>query len=141
MNILLIEDNEGDILLTREALESGKLTSNIEVLKNGELAIKYLTDLITQPVKNFPHIILLDINLPKNNGQEVLRFIKGNDALKQIPVIMLTTSSSEKDIMTSYLNQANCFIMKPVDINSFIEIIMKIEEFWGSIVCLPVFEK
>ncbi len=137
INILLIEDNEGDVLLTREALESSSIIGELEVKKNGELAINYLLSLISDRSKDLPDLIFLDINLPKKNGHEVLQFIKSNELLKHLPVIMLTTSSSDYDIMTSYKNQANCFIMKPVDINSFMEVIGKVIEFWCSISLLP----
>ena len=138
INILLVEDNEGDILLTMEALESGKLINNIDVTRNGELAISFLMNILENPEKELPELILLDINLPKKNGQDVLHFIKEHDSLKHIPVIMLTTSSNEKDVMASYRNHANCYITKPTDINSFMSIIAKLEEFWISIVKLPV---
>ncbi|MEI8054363.1 MAG: response regulator [Bacteroidota bacterium] len=138
INILLVEDNEGDILLTMEALESGKLINNIDVTRNGELAISFLMNILENPEKELPELILLDINLPKKNGQDVLHFIKEHDSLKHIPVIMLTTSSNEKDVMASYRNHANCYITKPIDINSFMSIIAKLEEFWISIVKLPV---
>jgi CheY-like chemotaxis protein len=141
MNILLIEDNEGDVLLTREALESASIISELEVKKNGELAINYLSELISDTSKDLPDLIFLDINLPKKNGHEVLQFIKSNESLKHLPVIMLTTSSSDYDIVTSYKNQANCFIMKPVDINSFMEVIEKAIEFWCTIAKLPSQQK
>jgi hypothetical protein len=137
INILLVEDNEGDILLTMEALESGKLINNIDVTRNGELAISFLMNILENPEKELPELILLDINLPKKNGQDVLHFIKEHDSLKHIPVIMLTTSSNEKDVMASYRNHANCYITKPIDVNSFMSIIAKLEEFWISIVKLP----
>jgi len=137
INILLVEDNEGDILLTMEALESGKLINNIDVTRNGELAINFLMNISENPEKELPELILLDINLPKKNGQDVLQFIKEHDSLKHIPVIMLTTSSNEKDVMASYRNHANCYITKPIDVNSFMSIIAKLEEFWISIVKLP----
>ncbi len=137
INILLVEDNEGDILLTMEALESGKLINNIDVTRNGELAINFLMNILENTEKELPELILLDINLPKKNGQDVLQFIKEHDSLKHIPVIMLTTSSNEKDVMASYRNHANCYITKPIDVNSFMSIIAKLEEFWISIVKLP----
>lgn len=141
INILLVEDNEGDILLTREALESRMMINKLDVTKNGELAINFLTDILSKENAVLPHLILLDINLPKKNGQEVLKFIKTHEMLKQIPVIMLTTSSSDNDILSSYKNHANCYIMKPVEVDSFIDIIAKVEEFWTSIVKLPMNNK
>ena len=137
INILLIEDNEGDVLLTREAIENAKGIGELEVKKNGELAINYLSEIIKNKTSDLPDIIFLDINLPKKNGHEVLRFIKENEKLKFLPVIMLTTSSSNFDIFNSYNNHANCFIMKPVDIHSFMDIIGKTIEFWCNIVQLP----
>jgi CheY-like chemotaxis protein len=135
--ILLIEDNEGDILLTEEAINTNKTVSEISIAKNGMLAIKQLENIIESKKEILPDIILLDINLPKKNGQEVLTFIKSNEELKQIPVIMFTTSSTEKDIITSYKNHANCFITKPVDLNDFMITISKIEDFWFNCVKLP----
>ena len=136
-HILLVEDNEGDILLTREALEARKLISKIDIAKNGVLAIDFLETILSNEGALLPDLILLDINLPKKNGQEVLQFIKNHNSLKQIPVIMLTTSSSDRDIIASYRNHANCYIMKPVDVGNFMEAITKIEDFWFTTVKLP----
>ena len=136
-HILLVEDNEGDILLTREALEARKLINKIDIAKNGVLAIDFLENILLNEGALLPDLILLDINLPKKNGQEVLQFIKNHNSLKQIPVIMLTTSSSDRDIITSYRNHANCYIMKPVDVGNFMEAITKIEDFWFTTVKLP----
>jgi len=141
INILLIEDNEGDVLLTREAIENVSLLGELEVKKNGELAVLYLSELIKDRNNDLPDLILLDINIPKKNGHEVLQFIKSNELLKHLPVIMLTTSSSDYDVLTSYQNQANCFITKPVEINSFMEIISKTIEFWCNIAKLPTTKK
>ncbi len=136
-HILLVEDNEGDILLTREALEARKLINKIDIAKNGVLAIDFLENILSNEGALLPDLILLDINLPKKNGQEVLQFIKTHNSLKQIPVIMLTTSSSDRDIIASYRNHANCYIMKPVDVGNFMEAITKIEDFWFTTVKLP----
>ena len=136
-HILLVEDNEGDILLTREALEARKLINKIDIAKNGVLAIDFLENILLNEGALLPDLILLDINLPKKNGQEVLQFIKNHNSLKQIPVIMLTTSSSDRDIIASYRNHANCYIMKPVDVGNFMEAITKIEDFWFTTVKLP----
>ena len=141
INILLIEDNEGDVLLTKEALENISFLGELEVKKNGELAVLYLSDLIKDRNNDLPDLILLDINIPKKNGHEVLQFIKENELLKHLPVIMLTTSSSDFDVLTSYQNQANCFITKPVEINNFMEIISKTIEFWYNIAKLPTTKK
>ncbi len=141
VHILLAEDNEGDILLTIEAFEEGKLLHTISVVKDGKEAIDYLNKTGQHINAKTPDFILLDINLPKKNGQEVLWFIKSNELLKYIPVIILTTSSSEKDIIQSYNNYANCYITKPVDMNDFINAIIKVEDFWINIVKLPNSQK
>ena len=136
INILLIEDNEGDILLTREAFEESKIINNIKIIKDGKLAIKYFESLNEKD--DIPHLVLLDINLPKVNGHEVLAYIKGNENYKRIPVIMLTTSSSKPDILKSYNNHVNCYITKPIDVTDFMTAISKIEDFWINIVSVPV---
>jgi len=137
IDILLIEDNDGDILLTTEALESGKIINTINILRDGKQAIDYLNKMCTEFDSAMPDLILLDINLPKKNGFEVLKHIKNKEALRHLPVIMLTTSSSEIDINMSYYNYANCFITKPVEVDDFMEAISKIKNFWISIVKLP----
>jgi two-component system, chemotaxis family, response regulator Rcp1 len=137
INILLVEDNEGDIVLTLETFKDLKLANNHHVVRDGEQALKYLNkeaEYATQPT---PDLILLDINLPKMDGKEVLRYIKQSPTLKSIPVVMLTTSSSKKDIDDCYNSHANCYIIKPLDFNKFIEMIKSIENFWISIVQLP----
>lgn len=130
IKLLLIEDNEGDIILTKEAFEESKFIIQIDVARDGMAAIDYFDSILQSNPKDLPDMVLLDINLPKKNGQEVLQYIKSHDSLKQIAVIMLTTSSSETDILNSYKNYANCFITKPVDINSFMHVVIKIQEFW-----------
>lgn len=137
VEILLVEDNEGDILLIREAFEEAKLATILSVVKDGEKAIHYLEKKENYKDVKTPDLIILDINLPRINGHEVLEFIKSNDDLKTIPVIMLTTSSSEKDIIKSYEKHANCFITKPVEVNDFLEAVLDIEHFWISVVKLP----
>jgi two-component system, chemotaxis family, response regulator Rcp1 len=136
IHILLVDDNEGDILLTREALEEARIINKISIAYDGMQAI----DLLKQSARvpgTMPDLILLDINLPKMNGTEVLSIIKNDADLKRIPVIMLTTSSSEKDILASYDNYANCYITKPVDLDRFMDVVRTIEDFWISIVKLP----
>ena len=137
IHILLVEDNEGDILLTKEAFESGKIINTLSVVKDGKEAIDFLTKKGKYATATLPDLLLLDINLPKKNGHEVLQFIKADVNLKQIPVIMLTTSSAEADIITAYQHYANCYITKPVEMETFLDIISKIETFWISIVTLP----
>ena len=135
IHILLIEDNEGDILLTTEALEDSKIMNTISVISDGKQAINFFESLSTGG--QMPELILLDVNLPMKGGHEVLQYIKNSDKHKHIPVIMLTTSSSEKDIMQSYRNHANCYITKPIEVSDFMMAISKIEDFWINIVSIP----
>ena len=135
IHILLVEDNEGDILLTTEALQESKIANKVTVLKDGKMAINFFEDITSK--KGVPDLVLLDINLPKKNGHEVLQYIKSSDNYKQIPVIMLTTSSAESDILNSYKNYVNCYITKPIDVADFITAIAKIEDFWINIVSMP----
>lgn len=137
IHILLVEDNEGDIVLTLEALKEAKVRNTISVARDGEEAIKMLYQ--AEPYESFrkPDLILLDINLPKIDGKEVLSRIKNDDKLKMIPVVMLTTSTAERDVLDSYSNHANCYISKPVDINKFLAVIHSIEDFWLAVVKLP----
>ena len=132
VHILLVEDNEGDIILTREALKEGKIKNEISVARDGEEALAFLKEAAL-----LPDLVLLDINLPRMNGLELLTIIKQDEDLKKIPVIMLTTSVSEKDIFESYTNYANCFISKPVNLPQFMDVVKTIEDFWVSIVRLP----
>jgi chemotaxis family two-component system response regulator Rcp1 len=132
IKILLVEDNEGDIVLTQEALKDGRIKNCIVIARDGVEALAMLDS-----GQQLPDLILLDINLPKMNGLEVLTAIKTDPRLKSIPVIMLSTSDEQNDILTSYNNYANCFITKPVDFNRFIDVVRTIEEFWISIVKLP----
>jgi CheY-like chemotaxis protein len=138
INILLVEDNEGDILLTVEALEEGKITNRIDIVRDGKQAINFLSKKAPYAEVAIPQLVLLDINLPKKNGYEVLQFIKSNDNIKHLPVIMLTTSSSEKDIIESYKSYANCYITKPVEVKDFMNAVASIKSFWFSIVQLPI---
>lgn len=135
IEILLVDDNPGDIDLTLEAFQRARIANNIHVTKDGQEAIDYLT----KKEEGFkkPDVILLDINLPKKNGHEVLEVIKSDDRLKHIPVIMLTTSESQDDIKRSYANHANCYISKPVVMSEFFKIVSTLEEFWLQIVKLP----
>lgn len=137
IHILLVEDNEGDIVLTLEALKEAKLKNKISVVRDGEEALQFLYREGKYVNEALPQLVLLDINLPKMDGKEVLNRIKNDPELKKIIVVILTTSSSEKDIMESYNNHANCYITKPVDLEKFIEVIHSIEGFWISIVQLP----
>lgn len=137
IHILLVEDNEGDIVLTMEALHQAKLRNKISVVRDGEEALDFLYKRGRFSNEPTPQLILLDINLPKMNGKEVLAIIKNDQDLKKIAVVILTTSSSENDILDAYNNYANCYITKPVDLDKFIDVIHTIEGFWISIVQLP----
>lgn len=137
LEILLVEDNEGDIRLTIEAFSEAKIRNQIKVVRDGEEALLYLRKEGKYTDSKTPDIILLDINLPRVDGKEVLQIMKNDPVLKTIPVIMLTTSSSETDIKQSYENHANCYVIKPVDLNKFLDVIRSIEDYWISIVRLP----
>jgi CheY-like chemotaxis protein len=137
VEILLVEDNPGDIRLTREALRDNKIRNNLSVARDGVEAIAFLRRAGQYADAPRPDIILLDLNLPRKDGREVLEEIKQDDDLKRIPVVVLTTSSDEADVLTSYNLHANCFITKPVDLERFIHIVKSIEGFWFQIVKLP----
>ena len=137
VKILLVEDNEGDIVLTLEALRVAKVANGVEVVRDGEAALQYLRKEGIYGEKETPDLILLDINLPKLDGLEVLMEIKNDAELTLMPVVILTTSDSEIDILKSYQQHANCFITKPVDFQKFIEVVRGIKDFWIDIVKLP----
>lgn len=137
VNILLIEDNPGDVRLTQEAFKEGRIEINMEVAMDGVEAIKFLRKESSYKDKFTPDLILLDLNLPKKDGREVLREIKSDDFLKRIPVVILTTSNAEVDIVKSYNLHVNCYINKPVDFDKFFDIIQKIEDFWLTTAILP----
>lgn len=137
VNILLVEDNEGDIVLTLEALRMAKIANGVEVVKDGEAALNYLRKKGVYSEKELPDLILLDINLPKIDGLEVLAEIKNDAALTVIPVVILTTSDSEIDVIRSYQQHANCFLTKPVEFEKFMDLVLKIKDFWIDIVKLP----
>lgn len=137
VNILLIEDNPGDVRLTQEAFKEGKKKVNLEVVMDGVEAIRFLRKEEKYADKPTPDLVLLDLNLPKWDGREVLREIKTDRELKRIPVIVLTTSNAMQDIINSYDLHANCFINKPVDFDNFFDIVQKIEDFWLTITILP----
>lgn len=137
VRILLVEDNEGDIVLTLKALQKAHVHNEIDVVRDGEQALQFLHKQGEFKDAETPGLILLDINLPKMDGMEVLAEIKNHEHLRVIPVVMLTTSDSEKDIIQSYQHYANCFITKPVNFGKFIDVVQTIKEFWISIVQLP----
>jgi chemotaxis family two-component system response regulator Rcp1 len=141
INILLVEDNPGDIRLTREVLKEGKIQNRLSVVTDGEEAIHFLKKAGQYKDACTPDLILLDLNLPKKDGREVLSIIKSDPTLVCIPVIILTTSAAENDIVSTYSKHANCYITKPVDFSQFINVIRAIENFWLTIVKLPSKEK
>ncbi len=137
IEILLVEDNPGDIRLTQEALKEGRIHNHLNIVRDGISALEYLTQAGPYAHAIRPDLILLDLNLPKMDGREVLAKIKTNPKLKRIPVVILTTSKNEEDILKSYNLHANCYITKPVDLEQFFEVIRSIEGFWLTIVRLP----
>jgi CheY-like chemotaxis protein len=137
VEILLIEDSGADVRLTKEALKEGKVLNNLNVVANGVEAMDFLRRKGKYADSPHPDLILLDLNLPKKNGCEVLGEIKQDPDLKRIPVVVLTISKSEEDIMKSYNLHANCYISKPVGLDKFIEVVKSVEDFWLTIVKLP----
>jgi len=129
-HILLVEDNEGDIILTLDAFEESKIRTNISIVKNGNDALDFLFKRGKHTDAERPDLILLDINLPIFNGHDVLKKIKQEPSLKKIPVIMLTTSSNQRDINMAYENHTNSYVAKPLDMDDFMKAVLKIEEFW-----------
>lgn len=137
IEILLVEDDPGDILLTREALEGSKVLNAVAEVHNGEEAIKYLSNEAPFEDATRPDIILLDLNLPRVDGREVLAWIKKHPTLHRIPVIVLTTSEAEEDVLRSYDLHANAYVTKPVDFERFIEVVRSIDAFFITVVKLP----
>ena len=137
IEILLVEDNPGDVRLTKEALNEGKVLNKLHVVEDGMEAVAFLNGEGSYADMPRPELILLDLNLPKKDGREVLAEIKTNEELKRIPVVVLTTSRSEEDVLKSYDLNANCYISKPVDLDQFISVVKSINDFWLTIVKLP----
>lgn len=137
IDILLVEDNPGDIDLAREALGMGKLHNLLHVVRDGMAALDFLHMTGKYAAAPRPDLIILDLNLPKKDGREVLAEIKQDESLKRIPVVILTTSSAEDDILKTYNLHANCYITKPIDLKQFLHVVQSIEAFWLSIVVLP----
>ena len=137
VEILLVEDNPGDVRLTQEAFKEGKVRNNLHVATDGVEAMAFLRREGKYADTARPDVILLDLNLPKKDGREVLAEIKGDLELKRIPVVVLTTSEAEQDILKAYGLHANCYITKPVDLDQFMTVIKSIEDFWLTIVKLP----
>ena len=135
--ILLVEDNPGDVRLTREALKEGKILNNVSVVGDGVEALAFLRREGKHTNAVRPDLILLDLNLPKKDGREVLAEIKADPTLKKIPVVILTTSAAEQDVLKTYDLHANCYITKPVDLEQFIKVVQLIEDFWLTIARLP----
>ena len=138
IEILLVEDNPGDVRLTAEALKEGKVRNNMHVVGDGEKALAYLRREGGYEDAVRPDLVLLDLNLPRKDGREVLADMKADDDLKRIPVVVLTTSKAEEDILKTYDLHANCYITKPVDLDQFLRVVQSIESFWLSLVRLPV---
>jgi len=137
IEILLVEDNEGDVRLTREVLKDGRIRNTLNVVGDGVEALNYLRREGRFADTKSQDLILLDLNLPKMDGREVLAQIKADPDLRRIPVVVLTTSSSEIDILSAYDLHANCYITKPVDLDQFVKVVRSIEDFWLAIVRLP----
>ncbi len=137
VDILLVEDNPGDIQLTKEALAETKILTNLFTVENGVEALNFLYKKGEYLNRPRPDIIILDLNLPLKDGREVLEVIKMDEDLKRIPVVILTSSKAEEDIVRSYNLHANCYITKPLDFESFIKIVQNIEQFWFTVVKLP----
>jgi two-component system, chemotaxis family, response regulator Rcp1 len=137
VDILLVEDNAGDVRLTREVLRDSKVRNNLIVASNGEEALACLRKQGKFKDTIRPDLILLDLNLPKKDGREVLAEIKDDADLKRIPVVILTTSKAEEDILRTYNLHANCYVTKPVDLEQFVKVVKSLEDFWLAIVKLP----
>jgi two-component system, chemotaxis family, response regulator Rcp1 len=135
--ILLVEDNPGDVRLTQEALKECKIINRLHVVEDGVEAIEFLRRQGRYPEAPRPDLIFLDLNLPRKDGREVLAEIKGDEELRTIPTVVLTTSAAEEDLLKAYGLHANCYVTKPVDFEQFVQVIQRLEEFWFSIVKLP----
>ncbi|HET9643921.1 MAG TPA: response regulator [Burkholderiaceae bacterium] len=139
--VLMVEDNPGDVRLTREALKDGKIWLDLNVVEDGTSALDYLHRRGAYPDALRPDLILLDLNLPRMDGREVLAAIKQHEELKTIPVVILTTSHAEADVLRAYELNANCYVTKPVDFDQFQSIVKMIEQFWFGVVMLPPHER
>ena len=137
IRILLVEDNPADAELATEALAESKLINELDHVEDGVEAMKYLRGEGAYAGRALPDLVLLDLNLPRMDGREVLAAIKSDEELRRIPVVILTTSESEEDILRSYDLHANCYITKPIDLNQFVRVVRAVEDFWITIVRLP----
>lgn len=135
--ILLVEDNPGDVLLTKEALLDGKVSNTVHWAKDGDEALAFLLREPPFADVSRPDVIFLDLNLPRRSGHEVLVFIKSDERFKSIPVVILTSSKAESDVLHSYQHYANCYVTKPVDLDKFMAVIQAIDHFWVKVVTLP----
>ena len=137
MEILLVEDNPADVRLVREALKESKILNKLSVVEDGVEAMEFLRKKGKYASSIRPDLILLDLNLPRKNGREVLAEVKSDEKLKRIPVVIMTVSDDEKDILLTYNSHANCYIKKPLNFDQFNKMVHSIENFWFTIVCLP----
>ncbi|GAA2728553.1 two-component system response regulator [Cellulomonas aerilata] len=137
IDVLLVEDDPGDVLMTREAFEDNKVTNRLAVVSDGVSALEYLRKEGQYAQAPTPDLILLDLNLPRMDGREVLQALKGDEQLRRIPVVVLTTSEAEEDVLRSYSLHANAYVTKPVDFDRFIDVVRQIDEFFVSVVRLP----
>ncbi len=137
VEIVLVEDNPGDVVLTQEAFRKSKISNRIEVLNDGEMALDYLFKRNGYENASTPDLVLLDLNLPKIDGREVLETLKSDDVTKSIPVVILTSSDAENDIGQTYDLQANSYVVKPISMEDFVKIVTAIEDFWFTVVSLP----
>ena len=141
IEILLVEDNPGDVLLTQEAFASAKIINNLHVVNDGEQALNFLNQREGYESVPRPDLILLDLNLPKIDGREVLDHVKTSDTLRRIPVVVLTSSEAEQDILKTYDLHANSYVVKPIDMSQFMKVVNAVESFWFSVVALPSVEQ
>lgn len=137
IEILMVEDNPGDVRLTREAMKEGKIKNRLSVVGDGVEALEFLRRQGRFADAPRPDLILLDLNLPRKDGREVLAEIKSDPALRTIPVVVLTTSHADEDVVRAYNLHANCYITKPVDFNQFMKVVQQIDDFWVNLVTLP----
>jgi CheY-like chemotaxis protein len=137
IDVLLVEDDPGDVLMTREAFEDNKVANRLSVVSDGVSALEFLRKQGQYAQAPTPDLILLDLNLPRMDGREVLQALKSDDELRRIPVVVLTTSESEEDVLRSYSLHANAYVTKPVDFDRFIDVVRQIDEFFVSVVRLP----
>jgi CheY-like chemotaxis protein len=137
IEVLLVEDDPGDVLLIREAFDFNKVHNNLKVVNDGEQALAYLKNEGAYADANRPDLVLLDLNLPRKDGREVLAEVKADERLRTIPIVVLTTSEAEEDVLKSYQLHANAYVTKPVDFERFVAIVRQIDDFFVSVVRLP----